>query len=82
LTRAELLEAASSKLIEAALFLVAAGEDRLSVHAEELAEGVDLKLVKFPWMSAGNTMTLVQLHAASVDGDDQPPPGVPQRPIC
>jgi hypothetical protein len=79
LTRAELLEAASSKLIEAALFLVAAGEDRLSIHAEELAEG---ELVKLPWISAGNTMTLVQLHAASVDGDDQPPPGVPQRPIC
>ena len=35
MTRAELLESASSRLIEAALFLLVAGEDRLSTEVEE-----------------------------------------------
>jgi hypothetical protein len=38
MTRAELLEAASSRLTEAALLLVAAGENHLAADAEELAE--------------------------------------------
>ena len=37
----ELLEDASSRLTEAALLLVAAGEDRLAADAEELAEWVE-----------------------------------------
>jgi hypothetical protein len=41
MTRAELLEAASSRLTEAALFLVAADEDHLAADAEELAERVE-----------------------------------------
>ena len=41
MTRVELLEAASSRLTEAALLLVAAGEDHLAGDAEELAEQVE-----------------------------------------
>ena len=41
LTRAEILEAASSKLIEVALLLLVAGEDRLSTDVEEITERVD-----------------------------------------
>jgi hypothetical protein len=41
MTRAELLESASSRLIEAALFLLVAGEDRLSTEVEEITERVD-----------------------------------------
>ena len=38
MTRPELLEAASSKLTEAALLLLAAGEEHLAADAEQLAE--------------------------------------------
>ena len=41
MTRAEILEAASSKLIEVALLLLVAGEDRLSTDVEGIAERVD-----------------------------------------
>ena len=41
MTRAELMDAALKKLEEAAMFLAAAGEDRLAVDAQELAEWVD-----------------------------------------
>ena len=41
LTRAEVLEAASSKLIEAALLLLVAGEDHLATEVEEITERVD-----------------------------------------
>jgi hypothetical protein len=41
LTRAEVLEAASSKLIEAALLLLVAGEDHLATKVEEITERVD-----------------------------------------
>ena len=43
MTRAELLEAASSKLIEVALLLLVAGEDRLSTEVEEITERVDFR---------------------------------------
>jgi len=46
MTRAELLEAASSRLTEAALLLVAAGEDHLAAETEELAEWVEFNLDK------------------------------------
>jgi hypothetical protein len=42
LTRAELLEAASSKLTEAAIFLLVAGEDHLATEVEEIMERADL----------------------------------------
>ena len=41
MTRAEVLEAASSKLIEAALLLLVAGEDHLATEVEEITERVD-----------------------------------------
>ena len=41
MTRVELLEAASIRLTEAALLLVAAGEDHLAGDAEELSEQVE-----------------------------------------
>ena len=41
MTRTELMYAASKKLDEAAMLLLAAGEDRLAVDAQELAEWVD-----------------------------------------
>lgn len=41
MTRTELMHAASKKLDEAAMLLLAAGEDRLAVDAQELAEWVD-----------------------------------------
>ena len=41
MTRAELLEAASSKLIEAAILLLVAGEDHLATEVEEIMELAD-----------------------------------------
>jgi hypothetical protein len=41
LTRAEVLEVASSKLIEAALLLLVAGEDHLATEVEKITERVD-----------------------------------------
>ena len=41
MTRAELLEAASSKLTEAAILLLVAGEDHLATEVEEITERVD-----------------------------------------
>src|SRR5262245_42125079 len=41
LTRAEVFEAASSKLIEAALLLLVAGEDHLATEVEEIMGRVD-----------------------------------------
>ena len=41
MTRAELLEAASSKLTEAAILVLVAGEDRLATEVEEITERVD-----------------------------------------
>ena len=41
MTRAEVLEVASSKLIEAALLLLVAGEDHLATEVEKITEGVD-----------------------------------------
>ena len=43
MTRAELLETASSRLIEVALLLLVAGEDRLSTEVEEIMERVDFR---------------------------------------
>ena len=51
MTRAEILEAASIKLNQAALLLAAVGEDRLAADAEELADWVDFSQVP----SAGET---------------------------
>ena len=45
MTRAELLDAASTKLAEAVLLLSAAGEQRLAADAEELAELVEFRSV-------------------------------------
>ena len=42
LTRAELLEAASSKLTEAAILLLVAGEDHLATEVEEIMELADV----------------------------------------
>jgi len=44
MTRAELLEAASSKLTEAAILLLVAGEDRLATEVEEMTERVDFSV--------------------------------------
>ena len=41
MTRAELLEAASSKLTEAAILLLVVGEDRLATEIEEITEQVE-----------------------------------------
>ena len=41
MTRAELLEAASSKLTEAAILLLVAGEDHLATEVEEIMELAD-----------------------------------------
>ena len=41
MTRAEVLEVVSSKLIEAALLLLVAGEDHLATEVEEITERVD-----------------------------------------
>jgi hypothetical protein len=41
MTRAELLETASGRLIEVALLLLVAGEDRLSTEVEGITERVD-----------------------------------------
>jgi hypothetical protein len=41
MTQAELLEAASSKLTEAAILLLVAGEDHLATEVEEITERVD-----------------------------------------
>jgi hypothetical protein len=49
LTRAELLETASSKLIEAALLLLVAGEDRLSTEVEEITERVEFSAYVEPF---------------------------------
>ena len=48
MTRAELLEAASGRLTQAALLLAAAGEDRFAADAEELAERVEQSQVPSP----------------------------------
>ena len=48
MTRAEILEAASIKLNQAALLLAAVGEDRLAADAEELADWVDFSRVPSP----------------------------------
>jgi hypothetical protein len=48
MTRAELLEAASGRLTQAALLLADAGEDRFAADAEELAERVDRSQVPLP----------------------------------
>jgi hypothetical protein len=42
LTRELLLEAASSKLTEAAILLLVAGEDHLATEVEEITERVEL----------------------------------------
>ena len=41
MTRAEILEAASSKLTEAAILLLVAGEDHLATEVEEIMELAD-----------------------------------------
>jgi hypothetical protein len=41
MTRTELLEAASSRLIEAAIMLYLAGEDRLAIEVERITERVE-----------------------------------------
>ena len=46
--RAEVLEAASSKLIEAALLLLVAGEDHLATKVEEITERVDFSALVPP----------------------------------
>ena len=43
MSRAELIDTAIKKLDEAAMLLMAAGEDRLAADAEELAEWVEFK---------------------------------------
>jgi hypothetical protein len=48
LMRAELLEAASSKLIEAALLLLVAGEDHLATEVEEITERVEFSALVPP----------------------------------
>ena len=48
MTRAELLEAASGRLTQAALLLAAAGEDGFAADAEELAERVEQSQVPSP----------------------------------
>ena len=48
MTRDELIETASSKLIEAALLLFVAGEDRLSTEVEEITERVDCSALVRP----------------------------------
>ena len=53
MTRAELLESASSRLIEAALFLLVAGEDRLSTEVEEITERVDFSAYVQPLEAHG-----------------------------
>jgi hypothetical protein len=47
MTRDELLEAASQHLTNAAVLLTAAGEDRLALDVEEIAEWVDFTKVPF-----------------------------------
>jgi hypothetical protein len=46
--REELLEAASSKLIEVALLLLVAGEDHLATEVEEIMERVDSSALILP----------------------------------
>ena len=48
MTRGEVLEAASSKLIEAALLLLVAGEDHLATEVEEITERVDSSALVSP----------------------------------
>jgi hypothetical protein len=48
LMREELLEVASSKLIEAALLLLVAGEDHLATEVEEITERVDFSALVPP----------------------------------
>ena len=48
MTRAEVLEAASSKLIEAALLLLVAGEDHLATEVEGITERVDSSALVSP----------------------------------
>ena len=48
MTRAEVLEVASSKLIEVALLLLVAGEDHLATEVEEITERVDLSALVPP----------------------------------
>jgi hypothetical protein len=48
LMREELLEAASNKLIEAALLLLVAGEDHLATDVEKIAEWVDSSALVLP----------------------------------
>ena len=48
LTQAELLETASSKLIEAAILLLVAGEDHLATEVEEITERVDFSALVQP----------------------------------
>jgi hypothetical protein len=47
MTRAELLDAASNKLEEAASLLIAAGEERLAADVVELADWVDFSALPF-----------------------------------